>query len=315
MKRSYTIGISLVCAAALGMPSTAMAGPDRDQGETTANYSSKLHDGQMSTADRQREVAAKYRLKPESRITVAADYDNDGQFDAYETVHYYEFARVQAANQQRGQDGKAQRTKHKGKLNKDQMQATARLSGEITDLREVRLAHADEEFVLARIETDRGARPATALLGPKSRVDTLKLKQGERITVSGYRGHVNDRSMLIAGNLEAGNRKLAVDIPASRHLKRAQGEVISTRTARFRGFSQPFVVAEVELASGKREMVNLGPEARIEQLDLDRGDQVQLLVRPGRVGGEPAMIAEQVRANGQLVKLPRPQDTANFSRS
>lgn len=306
MKQSYIIGMSLFCAAALAVTSAVAADPQEKHRKYSKQYQSQQQDEMMSPADRQQQAREQYQLRPESRITIAADYDNDGQFDAFETVYYYDFARVQSASQQRAQKGGTQGMKQQG-----QQQMTARVSGEISDLRRIRLANSDKDFLVARIDAAQG-RPATALLGTEPQLSRLNLSKGDRVTVQGRRGHVNDKSMLIAEQVSAGNRNVSIDLPPTRHLKRAQGEVVSTRTVRFRGFDEEFVVAQVELVNGNRATVNLGPESKVGTLGLQQGDHVKLLVRPGRVGGESAMIAEQIRANGQLVNLPRPQDTERF---
>lgn len=317
MKRTYTFGMSLLCAAALGIPTAGLAGPGQDKPKHSKAYPAESQAQKKSAAGKDTETMAKYGLEPESRITIAVDYDNDGQYDAYESVQYYQFERVRTANRQHGKDARMNRSmKHQARHDKDEMGKqgmTAKVSGEIADLRVVRLAHSDEDHVVARINREKGGSAATALLGTESQLARLNLETGSRITVKGHRGHVNDKSMLIANTIESGDQNVTIDIPVSRHLKRAQGEVISTRTVTFQGASEPFVVAEVELASGKRQTVNLGPESRIARLDLEQGDRIQLLVRPGQVDGKAAMIAEQVRADGELVLIPKVIDTDRYS--
>lgn len=52
----------------------------------------------------------------------------------------------------------------------------------------------------------------------------------------------------------------------------------------------------------------------VKKLDPQRNDQLSLLVRPGRVNGEPTLIAEEIAFEGNTAKLPRPQDKERFKR-
>lgn len=337
MKQSQSTTFSLLCGVALLTTATlAAAQQERDYYETdpyrtsdrTANQQYQSQKQQYRTQDQQNQsrnqqsmndeqVRARYKLQPDSSITMAADYDNDGRFDTFETIYYYDYVRAQQANQKRqGASNKQNQGRYNtsGWKSNDSQQQMTSLSGKIENLRKVRLSDSNQEYLVARVDTEQGDS-VTALLGGRSDLARLNLSKGDRVSVKGHRGHVNDKSMLIADSVSSGNRSVSVDMPQTRNLKRAKGDIVSTRNVRFRGFDEQFVVAEVELVSGKTETVNLGPQSKVKSLDLQKGDQVKLLVRPGRVNGERAMIAEQIQANGELVSLPRPQDTQRFQRA
>ncbi|XZE54415.1 hypothetical protein SH139x_000377 [Planctomycetaceae bacterium SH139] len=52
----------------------------------------------------------------------------------------------------------------------------------------------------------------------------------------------------------------------------------------------------------------------MQDLQLSKGDQVWILAREGSINGEQAMIAEEVRLDGDAVRLRRPQDRSEFQR-
>jgi hypothetical protein len=269
---------------------------------------------------------ADYKLSPEGWVNIAVDYDNDGRFDSSETIYYYDLekARDMSAGRKGRQEGSSYRSsQQRDGMNyrsrsqqlrqKDgRMSAQKTITGDITELRDMQMT--DEKFRFARVESKDGEKTAKVCLGPKSNLYKLKLNEGDRITVKGRPGRINDKTMLMAEEVTAGDKKVSIDLPDSRKLKRARGEIISMREAKFKGFDEKHVVAKVELVSGKEETVNLGPVSKVDKLELEEGDDVSILARPGKVNGRPAMIAEQIEANKKVVKLPRPEDTKKFKK-
>jgi len=64
--------------------------------------------------------------------------------------------------------------------------------------------------------------------------------------------------------------------------------------------------AKLETSDGKKVPVDLGRVEQIQGLDLQEGDDVQMLVRRGRYNDRPALIVDQIRANDQLVRVSKP---------
>jgi hypothetical protein len=290
---------------------------DQDQRYKSRRFDDRRGDQRQADRDRDRRGQREARLAPSGWVRIGTDYDNDGRFEAVETIFLYDLERARRTSRDRAREGQHTRTqddqRRESQSRQDRDRQQHHVQGEIQELRRENFSGIDDEVVIARIQTSEG-RTAKALLGPRSQLSDLDLSEGDQITVQGSRGHVNDKMMLVAHEVRSGNSSASVDMPRL-NLKRARGEVLSKRTARFRGFDESFVVAEVELVSGKRETVNLGPESKVRQLNLSEGDQISLLVRPGRINGQPAMIAEQIRADGQTVEVPRPQDRERFRRT
>lgn len=279
-----------------------------------------------------------YRVSPAGWIRVAADYDNDGQFDAIETMYVYDLEKARESSRQRanrdaqnmnnsnqqsnsdrwqsgndsegmqrmrGDSRSGQRMTQNGRTRTYEQQRQ-KVRGEIQNLRKQNLTGSEDQSVMAKIETDEG-RTATVCLGPQKQLSRLNLSEGDKVTIEGVRGRVNDRSVLLARKVTSDGQAVNVQMSDDRKLKRVKGEVLSKRTAKFRNQDEQHVVAKVRLISGTQETVNLGPKSKVDQLDLQEGDDVALLVRPGRVNGQPAMIAEQVSANDQTVEVANNQ--------
>lgn len=268
-------------------------------------------------------------LSPTGWVRVATDYDNDGNFDTVETMYLYDLEIAQESSRSRDQEHEHHHLSQEQYEPETESQSqTQRYSGQqfsstqpgfetgcshphesvtgsIQEIRYEQLAGMPEQCLIARISSDEG-RSAKACLGPQSQLSRLDLQEGSRLTVEGVRGHINDKSMLIACQVSSAGEQVTVNMPPSRHLKRVHGEILRARLARFRGYHEPYVVAQVRTRDGQRELVNLGPRSKVRELDVQEGDQIAMLVRPGLIDGRPAMIAEQLHARGRLVDVTQP---------
>lgn len=256
------------------------------------------------------------RVSPSGWVRVGVDYDNDGYFDALETIYLYDLEVARQKSLQRGRSGEAQqsRTQQRPDQGIKQRQQWYTVHGKIKELRQEDLSGLKDSCMLARIQQSKDGRTARVCLGPKGQISKLNLQEGDKVTVQGTKGHINKRPMLFARKLESDGQQISISMHKAhdRSLKRMQAEIRNTRTAKFRGFDEPHIVAEVSLRSGQKEMVNLGPKSKVDQLDLEQGDQIFLMARQGRINGEPAMIAERIRFQDKTIQLPRPQDSEKF---
>jgi PDZ domain-containing secreted protein len=71
------------------------------------------------------------------------------------------------------------------------------------------------------------------------------------------------------------------------------------------------VVAKIRDEDGKTSTVNLGSKSKIDQLNLSQGDEVQIVGRPTKINGKPAMVADEVMADGKKVDVSPPKQTAS----
>ncbi|QDU37854.1 Putative serine protease HtrA [Maioricimonas rarisocia] len=260
-------------------------------------------------------------------IRFGADFDGDGEVDGWEEFYYDDYEELRRRSRDRARRDGRRPFRGNYSANRPGFGPDARremdrrgdrrretLRGEIRDIRYDTLNGVEGECMIARVRTEDG-RTARVCLGPRTQLRRLDLSDGDRITVYGHPGHINDRAMFFASQVNYDGSQLQVNMPKAPSLKRVRGEIVSTRKAKFRGISERHVLANVELVSGREETMNLGPESKIRRLNLRDGDDISALVRPGRVNGEFAMIAEQVRHDGQTVELPRPQDRSRFGNS
>ncbi|MEZ6091120.1 MAG: PDZ domain-containing protein [Pirellulaceae bacterium] len=325
-------------AVAFSMP--AFAGDDeskRRESEKTSKHqrhsdASDQSEQRKQSPDgqrRQSDQSAKYDVSPTGWIRMAVDYNNDGQFDAVETIYTYDLERARQSSRQRANENarrmssKGESSRDRGDMNRSQSDRSRQMasdrsrsgsserqretvSGKILQLRSERLMGMNEPSMVARIRTNDNM-PAKIVLGPKSTIQKLDLQDGDNITVQGFKGRVNDKTMLLADSVKSGERTVRVALPSSRGAKRVRGELLDWRTTKFRGHDGEFVVAKVKCNSGKQAVVNLGSKSKIDQLNLEKGDELRMIVRPATMNDRKGMVADEVFANGKSVNVSPPK--------
>lgn len=182
---------------------------------------------------------------------------------------------------------------------------TRTITGTISSLKTFRLADGPRRQ-LAKLTTAEGQNVPVDL-GRVEELQRLDLQSGDEITVTGQRSRVDDRKMFTARRIESGDTTITLGREQDRGLKRVQGEITNLKTTRFRRSDQEFQVARVDLKGGRSEQVILGPVQKLNELDLQPGDEVQMLVRRGRYNDQPALIADQIRAAGEVVRVTKPE--------
>ncbi|GAA5511033.1 PDZ domain-containing protein [Novipirellula caenicola] len=363
-----TVCLASLCTSGLALAgdNDARAAEDSQAKKSLQQDSQRGSDSQNQSSQRQSATSSdpNYRISPSGWIRMAIDYDNDGSFDAVETIFTYDLEKARESSRQRANrdaqnrdaqnrdaqkrhsqkqdDSRARSQQHDAGRQKasaergdravafkqeaddrDRNQSQSRqaanrsqetVTGKILQLRSETIVGIDEPCVIARIRSEDNW-PAKAVLGPKSQIERLNLGEGDEITVTGRKGRVNDRSMLLASTVSSGGDKVTVNLPSSRNAKRVRGELLSMRTAQFRNYDRQFVIAEIQCQSGKKATVNLGAKSKVDQLNLSEGDELRLIVRPAKVNGEPAMVADEVMANGKSVNVSPPKQVARRDRA
>lgn len=92
------------------------------------------------------------------------------------------------------------------------------------------------------------------------------------------------------------------------------GEIQKLQTKRIMSAEQKQVLAQIQTEEGQTQRVFLGPQERVSQLNLDKGDDIQIKGVKGRVNNQSAIMAQFVSFNGQSIQneLPRQQKLRKF---
>jgi hypothetical protein len=247
-----------------------------------------------------------WNLQPAGWVTIGYDLDRDGTFDAFEHIHSFDLQRSNS-----GQSGSAAyRPGSRGSNSAFQgvpsRQKVRRYEGTVQSVMTKNLARMDEPHTLITLRNQQG-KTVKADLGPESKLKGVNLQKGERVTVFGTKGTINDKPVLMAEQITFNGERHRIHLPKDQGLKRIRGEIKSTHSTQFRGVDQGHLIARVQLDSGRTVPVNLGPESDFQDLDLQRGDEISALVSQGRMNGQRAFIAEQVSFQGKMIEVNRPE--------
>lgn len=303
----------------LALPAFSQDAAGQREGRSDAGARSRAESQDRSRRKRRNGDAQppNYRLQPLGWIRIAADYDNDGAYDAVETIHYYDLEKARQRSKQRGQreERNAERSQRQQKLNRDRQQFARKTSvqGEITKLQKSKSSHRDRSNVMAQVELSNG-RTANVCLGPAERVSSLDLQEGDRIAADGVLTRMKGKPVLLAGRVKANGETVTHKLRRRAGINRHQGELVSLRTATSRRSDRQYCIARIDTDQGTKT-VHLGPKDQLSKLDLSEGDQVSVLTRKGKVSGKNALIAVQVKANDEAVRIARQPSRQSMNRS
>lgn len=262
-------------------------------------------------------------IDPTSWVAVGYDLDGDGRYDSYDMLYGYDLeyardssSRRQGSKSKTSKQSVSSKSKRNAELARNQGRSQAcpavySTSGKIVKTKTVSLAAMDEPHVLADIRTNDG-RTARVDMGPKSGITKAGLGEGDQVEVIGTIGKVDESSLLMADRVRHNGKTIGIDRPDDKDLERFEGSVQAMRTVRYKGDSSKSVQAKVDLKNGEVATVDLGPETAIGRFDLSNGDQIHFLADQVRIGGKPALRAEQVRYADQTVKLDRSWDRERY---
>jgi hypothetical protein len=228
-------------------------------------------------------------------VTVAVDYDQDGRYDAWETIYYFDF-------QQASQRSRERSKQENQELSSEAAEKTS-IKGEIVQLKTDNSASGSETRVIAQVENSQGRR-VEVCLGPESKVSKLNLSKGDHVSADGVVMRKDGQLKLIAAKVEANGKTVTHKLTKRSMLNRVKGELTSLSEAKSKRGDGIYLVGTIKTDSGKKT-VHFGPKRQLSKLNLSEGDEVDAVTRTGTVNGNQAAIALQVSANDETVKVVR----------
>ncbi|QDU82381.1 hypothetical protein Pla110_41360 [Polystyrenella longa] len=269
---------------------------------TEQNQNSAAQQGQNQQSQNQQ-----YQQQSESHeddvnmvgwVNVGVDYDNDGRFDAIHTLFLTDLEKAQDESQKRSDKEQNMAMQERSRIE---------LSGKIKEMHPRSMIDSDQKKIVATITKEDGST-MKACLGPEDKVNPLGLKEGSQVELTGVRARVNGEDHLMAKTVVFNGEEITNELPARRGMMRLKGEITDTRETNFRGHEDQFVIARVKMdGKDQKRQVNLGPVDKFEGVELKEGTSIRVLGHQGRINGEPALIAQQVRVNDKNFDV-RPSD-------
>lgn len=176
----------------------------------------------------------------------------------------------------------------------------AAVAGTVDSFRRIRPQGERQARTLMKLRLQDG-RAVIVDLGPRS-IQSLDLHTGDDIRVRGDWGSIDGRRVLKAERVavtdkfpvdrarQRDGRQQAADQPRQ---IRARGTVGGFREARIDG-EEEHTLMLIELDDGDTVLVDLGPQADLQDVDLQQADRVVVTGRPDRLQGQPLLVAERI---------------------
>lgn len=166
-----------------------------------------------------------------------------------------------------------------------------------------------EERLLVRMTLEDGTRRIVDL-GPSARLKDLDLEQGDHVSVRGERRTIDGRTVLVADRLRIEGQRAALHQGSSREGSKSSSTKSRTFAGRLDGFEKAsldgregHLLVRMTLEDGDQCLVDLGPKARLEDLDMAEGDRVHVSGEPRTVDGRSVLVADRLRIDGERVGL------------
>jgi len=273
---------------------------------------------------------------PNSTIRVGFDYDGDNRIDAYEDISGSDLMQLsrqgaqQMAQPRGSQDsmsrGMQEDTRPQQDMPSQEMQgmqdmqwqdrqgmqprqgdparAMTTLTGEIEDLKQVRLSGMRQRHVIARIETEDGQLQAVDL-GPRNQVNPLRLQTGDWISVRGMQGSINRNRMLMAMQIRTDDQEIRITRPQGDDELRFAGKVRETSVRNLAENRRDRLVALVELENKENVVVDMGnvSDLQNQDIELSKNDKVVFMARPASFVGKNLLAATQLSVDGKIIQV------------
>lgn len=225
----------------------------------------------------------------------------------------------------------------------DRRARSRQLEGEVEAYRRVELVGHPGSHLVARITLDDGTTRLVDL-GPSRDLAGLGLIPGDRVTLRGRTGTIDDREVFMAERVELAGQRVQIDREkppgdeAMRRLERTgrvgsptKGQARSRPEAggsatgrsgtvegaveqvrRLRIDDQPRTTLQVRLDDGESVLIDLGPGVDLEALKIRPGTIVTVRGRARMVGGELLFEADELRIrdpeSDRAKDAPRPRE-------
>jgi hypothetical protein len=183
----------------------------------------------------------------------------------------------------------------------DRAETPQEIAGTIQAIELVNILGKSHTF--ATIDTADG-RSVRVDLGPQTRVDTLNLVPGDRVSFT-TRGtsHAREQALVAERLDKIGDRRgqrtpqPQADSTMGVHV---DGRVTAVRREMLPGYRQEHLVATIELDDGTTKRVILGEHDRLRDAYIETGDRVSVIIRQD--ASDPKLwLAQELRLNGRLL--------------
>lgn len=165
---------------------------------------------------------------------------------------------------------------------------SVRIGGKIDDIRWMSLYNVDgesERHSLIRIRLEDG-RSRMVSLGTRAEPEDLELRKGQDIDVTGLNATLDGRPIVIADRIEVREENVTL-----------VGKVADFREVDLSGDRTRNLIIRMDLSNGERSLVDLGPGTKLADLNLEKGDRIQMEGVRQQIAGRPVIVAKRIRVD------------------
>ncbi len=244
------------------------------------------------------------------------DFDGDGYYDAYysyedldndglyEDVEVFTFSQPgdQSQNQSQNQSQAQRQDRQQGQRTASNASSKAsraqQITGKVTNTKKTSVR--DSKHLVAMVQRESGDSKQEIIidLGPAEKLSSMSIEKGTQLKATGPMAKVGDKRVLVA-------QKVSVD-GQSKQIERGQqklsGKIVDTRNFTARG--QQHTAAIIKTGQDKKVLVDLGPADSLN-VDLQKGDQIEVQGAPAKVNDRAMMLACSLRHDGEKVTIDR----------
>jgi hypothetical protein len=171
------------------------------------------------------------------------------------------------------------------------------ISGQVENLKEVRIRHSGVKHLVVRLQNRQGNRMIVDL-GPSPDLQSLQIREGDHLKVKGRTKAIRDHRVLFAHWVKVDGEKRWID----RQRQRIQGRVAQQdRLTDTRTGNQHLVIL-LDTPQDQHILVDLGPS---REMEVVKGDKVWVWGPIIQYRGRPLVLGTQIQLNGQTSEIHR----------
>ncbi len=201
-----------------------------------------------------------------------------------------------SGSQQAGRDGRdSERVKGEGSVT---------LEGTVQGFREVNLRRGQnlpEEHTWVRIQMESGY-DAIVDLGRQKELSDLEMSRGDRIKVSGQHASIGGEQVLLADRIRVENETINIDRKQVR--QSVSGKVRDVNEINLDDDErEDHLVVRLEMENGREVVADLGKDASLDDLEIERDAEVKIEGQRRNIDGRPVLVARKIKVEGDSTRL------------
>jgi len=161
-------------------------------------------------------------------------------------------------------------------------------------------------------------------VGSQSKLQDMELKSGDQVNFKGHYTTVNGRRVFMADIVRVNGDRFTVQRnQGGQREQLSQGQSGNSNPAasqtvqgKIQGFRHVYLrsgqgqreqhsLVKLQLQDGRSLVVDLGRKADLDELDLQKGENITLRGRRGMVDGRPVLFADRIQAGDETIRIAR----------